>query len=158
MPTSTMRKSTSTRSLRTMTPLSRSLRKPRKSLCRYVHPVHRLSGYQHLTRPRVSPQILSTHDDPELPVWTFRALFLGVGLSAFGAVLATIYTFKPQVRHLAHQQRWSTDPRSQNASVSQLFCLIIAYVLGTAMHAVMPTHGWWRYLNPGPFNIKGKSR
>ncbi|EPS96475.1 OPT oligopeptide transporter [Fomitopsis schrenkii] len=85
----------------------------------------------------VAVQILSTHDDPELPAWTFRTLFLGVGLSAFGAVLATIYTFKPQ-----------------NASVSQLFCLIIAYVLGTAMHAVMPSSGYWRYLNPGPFNIK----
>ena len=52
-------------------------------------------------------------------------------------MLATIYTFKPQ-----------------NASVSQLFCLIIAYVLGTAMHTVMPSRGFWRYLNPGPFNIK----
>ena len=52
-------------------------------------------------------------------------------------VLATIYTFKPQ-----------------NASVSQLFCLIIAYVLGTAMHTVMPSRGYWRYLNPGPFSIK----
>lgn len=31
-------------------------------------------------------------------------------------VLSTIYTFKPQ-----------------NATVSQLFCLIIAYVIGTAM-------------------------
>lgn len=33
-----------------------------------------------------------------MPVWTFRTLFLGVGLSVFSAVLATIYTFKPQVR------------------------------------------------------------
>ena len=48
---------------------------------------------------------------------TFRTIFLGIGLSAFTSTLSTIYTFKPQ-----------------NASVSQLFCLIIAYVLGTAMH------------------------
>ncbi|KZV73279.1 OPT oligopeptide transporter [Peniophora sp. CONT] len=85
----------------------------------------------------VAVAILSTEDDPDLPVCTFRSIFLGIGLSAFTSVLATIYTFKPQ-----------------NASVSQLFCLIIAYVLGTAMHSVMPSHGRWRYLNPGPFNIK----
>ncbi|KAJ7245016.1 OPT oligopeptide transporter protein-domain-containing protein [Mycena haematopus] len=85
----------------------------------------------------VAIQILSTYDDPTQPCITFRSIFLGVGLSAFSSVLATIYTFKPQ-----------------NASVSQLFCLIIAYVLGTAMHSVMPTRGLWRYLNPGPFNLK----
>ena len=22
------------------------------------------------------------------------------------------------------------------------------------MHYAMPSHGWWQYLNPGPFNIK----
>ncbi|KAJ7700279.1 OPT oligopeptide transporter [Mycena olivaceomarginata] len=85
----------------------------------------------------VAIQIISTYDDPTLPSITFRSIFLGVGLSAFSSVLATIYTFKPQ-----------------NASVSQLFCLIIAYVLGTAMHSVIPSHGIWRYLNPGPFNLK----
>ncbi|KAJ6508507.1 OPT oligopeptide transporter [Mycena sanguinolenta] len=84
----------------------------------------------------VALQILSTYDDPTLPCITFRSIFLGVGLSAFSSV-ATIYTFKPQ-----------------NASVSQLFCLIIAYVLGTSIHSVMPTRGLWRYLNPGPFNLK----
>ncbi|KAL4253651.1 oligopeptide OPT transporter family protein [Abortiporus biennis] len=85
----------------------------------------------------VAVQVISTEDDPTLPIFTFRVLFLGIGLSAFGAVLATIYTFKPQ-----------------NATVSQLFCLIIAYILGTAMHTFIPSKGYWRYLNPGPFNIK----
>ncbi|EIM86534.1 OPT oligopeptide transporter [Stereum hirsutum FP-91666 SS1] len=85
----------------------------------------------------VAIEIISTQDDPDLPILTFRAVFLGIGLSAFGAVLGTIYTFKPQ-----------------NATVSQLFGLIIAYLLGTAMHSVIPSHGWWKYLNPGPFNIK----
>ncbi|PPQ96839.1 hypothetical protein CVT26_006008 [Gymnopilus dilepis] len=84
----------------------------------------------------VAIQVISTRDDPELPVLTFRALFLGVGLSAFSSVLGTIYTFKPQ-----------------NASVSQLFCLIIAYILGIGM-AALPRHGLWQYINPGPFNIK----
>ncbi|KAF8491247.1 OPT oligopeptide transporter [Gautieria morchelliformis] len=85
----------------------------------------------------VATLVLSTEDDPTLPVFTFRTIFLGVGLSAFGAVLGTIYTFKPQ-----------------NASVSQLFVLIVAYIFGTAMHKLMPSTGFWRYLNPGPFNIK----
>ncbi|KDR80229.1 hypothetical protein GALMADRAFT_1186070 [Galerina marginata CBS 339.88] len=90
-----------------------------------------------LERPEaVAIQVISTRDDPDLPVMTFRVLVLGVGLSAFSSVLGTIYTFKPQ-----------------NASVSQLFCLIIAYVLGMGM-AALPRHGLWRYLNPGPFNIK----
>ncbi|CAA7267213.1 unnamed protein product [Cyclocybe aegerita] len=90
-----------------------------------------------LERPEgVATQVISTQDDPELPVFTFRVVFLGIGLSAFSSVLGTIYTFKPQ-----------------NATVSQLFCLIIAYVLGTAM-AALPQQGFWRYLNPGPFNIK----
>ncbi|KAI0764766.1 OPT oligopeptide transporter [Fomes fomentarius] len=85
----------------------------------------------------VAIEVISAEDDPTLPAFTFRTVFLGIGLSAFTSVLATIYTFKPQ-----------------NASVSQLFCLIIAYVLGTAMHALLPSKGYWRYLNPGPFNIK----
>ncbi|KAK7435512.1 hypothetical protein VKT23_019634 [Stygiomarasmius scandens] len=85
----------------------------------------------------VATHILSTKDEPDAQVITFRSIFLGLGLSAFSAVLATIYTFKPQ-----------------NATVSQLFCLIIAYVLGTAMHTLIPSKGYWRYLNPGPFNIK----
>ena len=31
--------------------------------------------------------IISLHDDPSLNPWTFRALFIGFGLSAFGGVL-----------------------------------------------------------------------
>ncbi|KAG9219680.1 hypothetical protein CCMSSC00406_0005998 [Pleurotus cornucopiae] len=85
----------------------------------------------------VAIKVISTQDDPSLPVLTFRALFLGVGLSAFSSVLGTIYTFKPQ-----------------NATVSQLFCLIIAYVLGTAMASIIPRAGYFRWLNPGPFNVK----
>ncbi|GJE86746.1 OPT oligopeptide transporter [Phanerochaete sordida] len=85
----------------------------------------------------VALKVISTEDDPTQQAFTFRAVFLGLGLSVFSAVLATIYTFKPQ-----------------NASVSQLFCLIIAYVLGEGMATLIPTKGWFRYLNPGPFNIK----
>ena len=31
--------------------------------------------------------IISVHDDPSLNPWTFRAFFIGFGLSAFGGVL-----------------------------------------------------------------------
>ncbi|GAW06370.1 OPT oligopeptide transporter [Lentinula edodes] len=84
----------------------------------------------------VALKVISLQDDPTASAVTARSVFLGIGLSAFSSVLGTIYTFKPQ-----------------NATVSQLFCLIIAYVLGTAM-ASIPSHGYWRILNPGPFNIK----
>ncbi|KZT55680.1 OPT superfamily oligopeptide transporter [Calocera cornea HHB12733] len=89
------------------------------------------------TAEDIAALIVSTEDDPELPVLTFRFWVLGSGLAVFGAVLSEIYYWKPQ-----------------NASVSPLFQLIIAYVLGNAMHFALPTTGYWRYLNPGPFNIK----
>lgn len=34
----------------------------------------------------VAVQVISARDDPELPVFTFRAIFLGIGLSAFTSV------------------------------------------------------------------------
>jgi hypothetical protein len=44
----------------------------------------------------VAIKVLSTYDDETLPAITFRSLFLGLGFSCFGAVLAQIYYFKPQ--------------------------------------------------------------
>ncbi|KAI0312705.1 OPT oligopeptide transporter protein-domain-containing protein [Amylostereum chailletii] len=64
-------------------------------------------------------------------------VFLGIGLSAFGSVLAQIYYFKPQT-----------------VSVARLFLLLISYFLGNFMAYAIPTRGWFKYLNPGPFNIK----
>ncbi|KAH8985991.1 OPT oligopeptide transporter protein-domain-containing protein [Lactarius hatsudake] len=81
--------------------------------------------------------VISVHDDPSLNPWTFRAFFIGIGLSTFGGVLAEIYYFKPQT-----------------VAVSTMFLAIISYVLGIAMEALIPTWGWFRYLNPGPFNKK----
>ncbi|KAH9040057.1 OPT oligopeptide transporter protein-domain-containing protein [Lactarius pseudohatsudake] len=78
--------------------------------------------------------IISVHDDPSLSPWTFRSFFIGIGLSAFGGVLAEIYYFKP--------------------AISTMFLAVISYVLGTAMEALIPSWGWFRYLNPGPFNKK----
>ncbi|TFK46550.1 OPT oligopeptide transporter [Heliocybe sulcata] len=85
----------------------------------------------------VAIKVLSTQDDETQPALTFRFLFLGVGLSAFGSVLAQIYYFKPQT-----------------VTVAKLFLLLISYFLGKGMAWIIPTKGVFRYLNPGPFNIK----
>ncbi|KAK7694019.1 hypothetical protein QCA50_003595 [Cerrena zonata] len=85
----------------------------------------------------VAIKVLSTRDDPHLQAVTFRTLFLGLGFSAFGAVLAQIYYFKPQT-----------------LSVSTLFLLVLSYWFGNAMHMLIPDTGIFRWLNPGPFNIK----
>ncbi|TFY56328.1 hypothetical protein EVG20_g8969 [Dentipellis fragilis] len=85
----------------------------------------------------VSVKVLSTQDDPKQPAFTFRFLFLGLGLSCFGSVLAQIYYFKPQT-----------------VSVARLFLLLISYFLGNLMAWAIPRKGFFKYLNPGPFNIK----
>lgn len=79
--------------------------------------------------------MLSTHDEPDLQAVTIRTLFLGLGFSAFGAVLAQIYYFKPQT-----------------LSVSALFLLVLSYWFGHGLHIIIPQRGVWRVLNPGPFN------
>ncbi|KZV71079.1 OPT superfamily oligopeptide transporter [Peniophora sp. CONT] len=85
----------------------------------------------------IATHVISIDDDPSLSPWTFRSFVLGIGLSAFGGVLAEIYYFKPQT-----------------VLVSTMFLAIIAYVLGTFMEFVIPSRGIFRYLNPGPFNKK----
>ncbi|KAI0046405.1 OPT superfamily oligopeptide transporter [Auriscalpium vulgare] len=85
----------------------------------------------------VGIKVLSTQDDPTQPAFTFRFLFLGLGLSCFGSVLAQIYYFKPQT-----------------VGVARLFLLLISYFLGNLMAWAIPRKGYFRYLNPGPFNIK----
>ncbi|KAH9057304.1 OPT oligopeptide transporter protein-domain-containing protein [Lactarius vividus] len=77
--------------------------------------------------------IISVHDDPSLSPWTFRSFFIGIGLSAFGGVLGLL---------------------QQTVLVSTMFLAVISYVFGTAMEALIPSWGWFRYLNPGPFNKK----
>nr|XP_019012500.1 OPT family small oligopeptide transporter [Kwoniella pini CBS 10737]OCF51281.1 OPT family small oligopeptide transporter [Kwoniella pini CBS 10737] len=81
-------------------------------------------------------EIIDPRDDPDQPVLTLRFWFLGTGLACFGAVLAEIYYWKPQ-----------------GATVSALFQLIIAYIMGKILER-LPSHGKWRHVNPGPFNIK----
>ncbi|TFK37217.1 peptide transporter MTD1 [Crucibulum laeve] len=97
----------------------------------------------------VATRLISLDDDPTLPAFTFRMWFLGLGLSCFGAVLGQIFYFRPQT-----------------VFVSQLFLQIIAYILGLFLEEVLPgpSHvhsklktqdtAFWRFINPGPFNIK----
>ncbi|KAI0918826.1 hypothetical protein AcW1_009464 [Taiwanofungus camphoratus] len=85
----------------------------------------------------VAIKVLSLKDDPTLQAVTFRTLFLGLGFSAFGAVLAQIYYFKPQT-----------------LNVSVLLLLVLSYWFGNGMHILIPQRGIFKWLNPGPFNIK----
>jgi OPT family small oligopeptide transporter len=97
----------------------------------------------------VATRLISLDDDPSMPCLTFRTWFLGLGLSCFGAVLGQIFYFRPQTVY-----------------VSQLFLQIIAYLLGVALEHIVPgpnhhvsrlqTKDTWffRFLNPGPFNLK----
>lgn len=81
--------------------------------------------------------VVSTDDDPSLNPWTFRSVFIGLGLSAFSSALAEIYYFKPQT-----------------LTVSPMFLAIISYVIGTAMDTFIPRRGIFSWLNPHPFNKK----
>ncbi|KAK0199297.1 peptide transporter MTD1 [Desarmillaria ectypa] len=97
----------------------------------------------------VATRLISLEDDPTLPASTFRMWFLGIGLSCFGAVLGQIFYFRPQT-----------------VFVSQLFLQILGYILGIALETIIPGPGnpveslrtkdnaFWRFMNPGPFNIK----
>ncbi|KAF8055167.1 peptide transporter MTD1 [Lyophyllum atratum] len=97
----------------------------------------------------VATRLISLEDDPTLPSFTFRTSFLGLGLSCFGAVLGQIFYFRPQT-----------------VFVSQLFIQIIGYILGKVLEEIIPGPGnaharlqtkdsrFWRFMNPGPFNLK----
>jgi OPT family small oligopeptide transporter len=85
----------------------------------------------------IATHVISVDDDPSLNPWTFRAFFIGIGLSTFGGVLAEIYYFKPQT-----------------VLVSLMFLAVVSYVLGVFMETFIPRRGLLRYLNPGPFNKK----
>ncbi|KAG6916052.1 hypothetical protein DXG01_008625 [Tephrocybe rancida] len=91
----------------------------------------------------IATNIISVADDSSLNPWTIRAFVVGIGLSAFGGVLAEIYYFKPV-----------SDLVQQTVAVSTMFLAIISYVMGMSLAAIIPTHGVFRYLNPHPFNKK----
>jgi hypothetical protein len=60
----------------------------------------------------IATHVITIEDDPSANPWTFRSFFIGIGLSAFGGVLAEIYYFKPQT-----------------VLVSTMFLAIISYVV-----------------------------
>ncbi|KAI6120172.1 OPT oligopeptide transporter [Pisolithus croceorrhizus] len=70
----------------------------------------------------VVSHVVSTDDDPSLNPWTFRSVFIGLGLSAFSSALAEIYYFKPQT-----------------LTVSPMFLAIISYVIGEYSSWLNPT-------------------
>ncbi|KAF7718427.1 Uncharacterized protein PECH_005906 [Penicillium ucsense] len=82
--------------------------------------------------------VIHVDDDPSLSPWTFRMFFIGIGLSAFGAVLQEIMYFKPQV-----------------VFVSVMFLTVLAQAMGTFMATFLPKGGAiGRFLNPFPWNRK----
>ncbi|GJJ10991.1 hypothetical protein Clacol_005220 [Clathrus columnatus] len=89
--------------------------------------------------------LVSLEDDPTMPVNTFRMWFSGIGLAVFGAVLAMLFQFRPQV-----------------IDVSPLFLQLLAYMFGRFFEVAIPGPGsrfhtgsrFWNFMNPGPFNIK----
>lgn len=83
--------------------------------------------------------VLDSIDDaePEELVWTsIRMWVIGVGLSIFGAIISCIYWFKPQT-----------------VTVSGVFLLLIAYVLGEAT-TLIPRKGILKWLNPHRFTSR----
>jgi hypothetical protein len=73
-----------------------------------------------------------------LEIAVIAKLNIGLGLSAFGAVLQEIFYFKPQV-----------------IFVSVMFLTVLAYAVGEFMSLFIPKWGpVGRFLNPGPFNKK----
>jgi hypothetical protein len=45
------------------------------------------------TERDIATHVISVDDDPSLNPWTFRAFFIGIGLSAFGGVLGELFEF-----------------------------------------------------------------
>lgn len=80
---------------------------------------------------------LDITDDPTESPYTFRSFFIGLGLAAFGAVIAEIFYFKPQT-----------------VVVNVIFLQIIAFVLGEATTLIPQWGKVGRFINPGPFNQK----
>ncbi|EXM15621.1 hypothetical protein FOTG_16062 [Fusarium oxysporum f. sp. vasinfectum 25433] len=83
-------------------------------------------------------KVLHADDDPSLNPWTFRMWFIGIGLGIFGAIMETIYFFRPVT-----------------LDVSNVFLALVGYILGTFFEWAIPKQGFLgRWLNPHPFNMK----
>lgn len=98
-----------------------------------------------VTAEDFSTRLISLDDDPDMYINTFRMWFSGIGLAVFAAVLGMLFQFRPQV-----------------ISVSALFLQLIAFMLGKFFEKTIPGPGsrlwrnnaFWRFMNPGPFNLK----
>ncbi|KAF5655389.1 peptide transporter [Fusarium sp. NRRL 25303] len=90
------------------------------------------------TAEDIVTHVIQVDDDPTMNPWTIRMFAVGIGLSAFGAVLQEIMYFKPQVVY-----------------VSVMFLTVLAETLGTGLAHIIPRWGRiGRLLNPGPWNRK----
>ncbi|GAA5859277.1 hypothetical protein JCM8547_008949 [Rhodosporidiobolus lusitaniae] len=89
-----------------------------------------------------SSRLLSSRDD-DVPVHTFRMYALSLAMTAFAGVLGQIYYFRPT-----------------SLQVSSLFILVVSFILAKTWETLLPKAdkgAFWRFLNPGPFNIKEHS-
>ncbi|GJJ75289.1 hypothetical protein EMPS_07647 [Entomortierella parvispora] len=82
------------------------------------------------------------HDDPTLPVVTFRFWFISFLFAALGSTIQQYYFF-----------------RSTSGSYSIFFVNLVSYTMGKFLAKVLPTAKFSLFghnfsLNPGPFNIK----
>ncbi|BGP34737.1 hypothetical protein JCM10296v2_006559 [Rhodotorula toruloides] len=92
------------------------------------------------TAEDIATRCISLEDDPSMAIHTFRMYFLGIGFTAFAAVLGQIFYFRPQTVY-----------------VSQLFLQVITFFMGRAWSAVLPNASrgkFWAFLNPCPFTLK----
>ncbi|KAM0244716.1 hypothetical protein ACHAQJ_010728 [Trichoderma viride] len=86
--------------------------------------------------------IVSNHDDPSLPVSTFRAWFMGIFFSACVAFINAFFAIRlPQI------------------AVGSNIVQLLAYPIGKLMDKTLPDWGFTLFgvrhsLNPGPFNKK----
>ncbi|EKG15979.1 Oligopeptide transporter OPT superfamily [Macrophomina phaseolina MS6] len=86
----------------------------------------------------VVTEVLHAEDDPSLNALTFRVWFIGIGLGIFGAIVDTMYFFRPL-----------------SLDVPTIFFALAAYVIGNFMDKAIPRYGFIaRWLNPHPFNAK----
>ncbi len=89
------------------------------------------------TTEGIVSNVLSADDDPAMQAWTFRSVFLGIGIGIFSSVLGEIYYFKPQA-----------------LQVSTIFLVMCAYVLGEFWSFAIPRRGILKWINPFHFNMK----
>ncbi|XP_019175060.1 PREDICTED: oligopeptide transporter 2-like [Ipomoea nil] len=86
--------------------------------------------------------VVSTHDDPSLPVWTFRMWFLGLLSCALLSYVNTFFGYR-------------TEP----LIITMISVQVATLPIGRFMAKVLPERtfrlGSWEFsLNPGPFNMK----